>query len=233
MNRLTTDAIILHSIDFLESDKIVCCLAKDKGIIHAIAKGAKRSKKRFPGTLEPFCEVSLEIFIKHEGELHRIESAQLIDANLGIREDLDLLAHATVLLEIIKEHLGPMDPSPATYEHLKAALKVMEPSRQWFSVWSVALMNILSSLGYGIDLSSSGRTGAARAVPADMLSREAAVFLLRASRLDEEVLQRLSVKAALRREISTFLLAVCNKVSEKRLRSVSFLAKLLDFGLEQ
>jgi DNA repair protein RecO (recombination protein O) len=222
MNRITSDAIILHSIDFLESDKIVCALTKEKGIVHAIAKGAKRSKKRFPGTLEPFCEVSMEIFVKREGDLH-----------LGIREDLELLAHASVLLELVKEHLGPMDPSPATYELLRSALKAMEPERQWFSVWAVALMNILSSLGYGIDLGRSGKTGAPRSVPANMLSKEAATFLLNASRLDGEVLQRLSVKASLKREITSFLLAVCNKVSEKRLKTVSFLAKLLDFDLNQ
>jgi len=233
MNRLSTDAIILNSIDFLESDKVICALTRDKGIVHAIAKGAKRSKKRFPGTLEPFCEVSMEIFVKREGDLHRIESAQLIDAHLGIREDLDALAHATVLLELIKEHLGPMDPSPATYEHLQAALNAMEPGRQWFSVWCVALLNILSSLGYGIDLARSGKTGSPRSVPSSTLSREAATFLLNASRLDEEVLGRLSVKPSLKREITAFLLAVCNKVSEKRLKSVSFLAKLLDFDLNQ
>jgi DNA repair protein RecO len=229
MNRLTTDAIVLSSIDFLESDKIVCALTRDKGIVHAIAKGAKRSRKRFPGTLEPFCEVSLDIFVKREGDLHRLESAQLIDAHLAIREDLDLLAHATVLLELVKEHLGPMDPSPATYEHLRKALGMMEPRSQWFSVWCVTLVNILSSLGYGLDIGGAGKAGGARRVPAAMLSREAATFLVQASRLGGEVLTRLSAKESLKREITTFLLAVCNKVSEKRLKSVSFLGKLLDF----
>ncbi|MFY9397891.1 MAG: recombination protein O N-terminal domain-containing protein, partial [Desulfomonilia bacterium] len=70
MNRLSTQAIVLSSIDFMESDKIVCALTRDKGVVHAIAKGAKRSRKRFPGTLEPFCEVSMDIFIKREGDLH-------------------------------------------------------------------------------------------------------------------------------------------------------------------
>jgi len=233
MNRITTDAIILHSIDFLESDKIVCALTKEKGMVHAIAKGAKRSKKRFPGTLELFCEVSMDVFVKREGDLHRLESAQLIDAHLGIREDLELLAHASVLMELVKEHLGSMDPSPVTYEHLRSALKAMEPDRQWFSVWAVGLMNILFSLGYGIDLARSGKSGTLRSVPAGMLSREAATLLLNASRLEGEVLQRLSVKASLKREITSFLLAVCNKVSEKRLKTVSFLAKLLDFDLNQ
>lgn len=171
----------------------------------------------------------MDIFIKREGDLHRLESAQLIDAHLAIREDLELLAHATVLLELIKEHLGPMDPSPATYEHLRKALGLMEPRTQWFSVWCVALVNILSSLGYGLDLTGAGSAGGARRISAAMLSREASTFLARASRLDSEVLTRLSVKESLKREITAFLLAVSNKISEKRLKSVSFLAKLLDF----
>ncbi|MBN2297651.1 MAG: DNA repair protein RecO, partial [Deltaproteobacteria bacterium] len=101
MTRFTTDAIILHCIDFAESDKIVCALTRDKGVIHAIARGAKRSKKRFPGTLEPFCEVTLDIFTRRSGDLQRIESANLLRANLAIREDLEILAHASVLIELV------------------------------------------------------------------------------------------------------------------------------------
>ncbi len=233
MSILSTDAIIIHCIDYLESDKIVCALTRDRGIIHAIAKGAKRSKKRFPGTLEPFCEVSLDVFLKKEGGLHRLESAQLTDAHLGIRESLDGLAHSTILLELVREHLGQLDPSPSTYEHLKNALKAMEPEKQWFPVWCISLMNILSSLGYGLDLKNQSSIGHRKWMPSTMLSREAALVLLNASRLEKEVLQRLAINASLRREITAFLLGVCNHVSDKRLKSGSFLAKLLDFKLNQ
>ena len=233
MGILNTDAIILSSIDFMEADKIVCALSKDRGIIHAIAKGAKNSRRRFPGTLEPFCEVSMDVFVKKEGDLHRLESCQLTDAHLGIRENLELLAHTTVMIELIKEHLGQMDPSPATFEHLRRALAAMEPDRQWFSVWCVALLNILSSLGYGIDLKEEGRAGIGRRVVPSGLSREATTFLLNAGRLEGEILQRHSVKENLKREISSFLLSVCNHVTDKRLKSGRFLAKLLDFDANQ
>lgn len=233
MSRFTTEAIILHSIDFLESDKIICALTRDRGIINAIAKGAKRSKIRFPGTLEPFCEVTMDVFLKREGELHRLESAQLTDAHLGIRENLDLLAHSTVLLELIKEHLGQLDPSPATFEHLQNALEAMEPDRQWFSVWSVSLLNILSSLGYGIDLKSQKSSDGRRPRMQNALSREASMFLMNASRLERDVLQRLSINPVLKREIAGFFLALCNHVTDKRLKSACFLAKLLDFNPNQ
>jgi len=125
MPRYTTEAIILHTDDFLESDKIVHALSRDQGLISAIAKGAHRSRKRFPGTLEPFCEVCLEMHKGRGADLQRIESAVLIDAHFGIREELSLLGHASVLLEVIRENLGPYDPVPATYECLRGALAVL------------------------------------------------------------------------------------------------------------
>ncbi len=233
MSLVSTEAIILHSIDYSESDKIICALTRGRGIVHAIAKGAKRSKVRFPGTLEPFCEVSVDVFIRREGDLHRLESAQLTDAHLGIRENLELLAHSTVLLELIKEHLGQLDPSPATFDCLQGALAAMEPDKQWFSVWCVALLNILSSLGYGIDLRKQVKDDDRRVSPQDLPSREAAMFLLNASRLEGDVLQRLSVSPPLKREITAYLLALCNRVTDKRLKSAGFLAKLLDFQENQ
>lgn len=233
MSLLSTDAIILNSIDFSESDQIVCALTREKGIVNAIAKGAKRSKIRFPGTLEPFCEVVMDVFLKKEGELHRLESAKLSNAHLHIREDLELLAHSTVLLELVKEHLGQLDPSPATFEYLKNALSAMEPDKQWFSVWCISLLNILSSIGYGIDLKNAGREHSRHTHALNMLSREAVMFLLKASQLETDVLQRLSISLSLKREITSFFLAICNHVTDKKLKSTGFLAKLLDFDPNQ
>ncbi|HPE44485.1 MAG TPA: DNA repair protein RecO, partial [Deltaproteobacteria bacterium] len=178
MPRYTTEAIILHTDDFLESDKIVHALSRDQGLISAIAKGAHRSRKRFPGTLEPFCEVCLEMHKGRGADLQRIESAVLIDAHFGIREELSLLGHASVLLEVIRENLGPYDPVPATYECLRGALAVLCEGKQWFPLWSIAMVNILRLLGYGIDV---GALSAGREYAADfsrsLLSREACMFL--------------------------------------------------------
>lgn len=233
MPRFTTDAIILHCIDFAESDKIVCALTKDRGIIHAIARGAKSSRKRFPGTLEPFCEVTLDLFSRRSGDLQRIESANLLNANLPIREDLEVLAYASVLIELVKEHLGELDPSPSTYEILSDALVAMEPGVQWFSVWCMSMVSILASLGYGLDL--EGKQGAApkrvQELISHRLSKEAHMFLLRGKSLDGAVLRKLAAGYQAKRELTAFFLEMCNTISEKRLKSAAFLAKLLDLNM--
>ncbi|HVN71496.1 MAG TPA: DNA repair protein RecO [Desulfomonilia bacterium] len=232
MPRYSTDAIILNAIDFLESDKIIHALTRDQGLITAIAKGAHRSRKRFPGTLEPFCEVTLEVHRGRGSELQRIESAVLLNANLSIREDLSLLGYSSVLLEVIKENLGACDPSPLTYECLQEALSGLDGCRQWFPLWSIAMVNILRSLGYGIDLPSLSMETARKTGVMD-LSREALMFLVKGSCLEKDVLARINVSAQARREITSFLLRLCSKITERPLKTVSFLAKLLDLDMIQ
>jgi len=235
MPRFTTDAIILHCIDFAESDKIVCALTKDRGILHAIARGAKNSRKRFPGTLEPFCEVTLDIFSRRSGDLKRIESANLLNANLPIREDLEVLAYASVLIELIREHLGELDPSPSTYEILSNALVAMEPGVQWFSIWCMSMINTLASLGYGLDLEGKEGEAAKRVheLVSQKLSKEAHMFLIKGARLDAAVLKKLTTGNKAKRELTEFLLELCNTISEKRLKTAAFLAKLLDLNMIQ
>lgn len=235
MPRFTTDAIILHCIDFLESDKIVCAFTRDRGVIHAIAKGAKSSKRRFPGTLEPFCEVILDLFSRKSSDLLRIESAHLTNANLAIREDLEILAHASVLIELVKEHLGELDPSPATYASLRTALSAMEPGVQWFSIWCISMVNILSSLGYGIELIDRRETqpNQRNDYASGKLTKEAYLFMVKGSRLDKDVLAKLKINRDVRKEITEYLLLLCNRVSEKKLKTAAFLAKLLDLNIIQ
>ncbi|HHO76551.1 MAG TPA: DNA repair protein RecO [Deltaproteobacteria bacterium] len=233
MTLFTTDAIILNCIDYAESDKIVCAFTRDRGVIHAIAKGAKNSRKRFPGTLEPFCEVILEMSSRRDGDLARIESANLLSANLAIREDLELLAHASVLIELVKEHLGDLDPNPVTYDSLSRSLSVMEPDVQWFSIWCISTVNLLACLGYGIDLEGKRENAPKRMqeLISEKLSKEAYMFLLKGSRLDGAILKKLTTGSHAKREITEFLLALCNTISEKKLKSAAFLAKLLDLNL--
>lgn len=234
MPRYSTEAIILNTVDFLESDKIVHALSREHGLISAIAKGAHRSRRRFPGTLEPFCEVSLEVHKGRGADLQRIESAALIDAHFGIREDLSLLGHASVLLEVIKENLGPYDPVPTTYECLRNALAVLDAGRQWFPLWSIAMVSILRQLGYGIDVDAlTPRAPLQGNGTRTLLSAEACMFLEKGSRLGQDVLGRVAVSVQARREITMFLLASCVKASTRPLKTVAFLAKLLDLDMNQ
>ncbi len=235
MQRIITDAIILNNIDYMESDKIVCAITEARGLIHGIAKGAKRSKKRFTGTLEPFSEISMNLFTKPGLELYRIEAAILKNPNLAIREDLDLLAHASLMLELVMNLLGEDDPNQGAYRYLKESLSLMEPRSNWFSVWSISLLDLLKSLGYGIDMEGwlkgdiSLRIGK---INFDMkghhLNQESIAFLAKGSNMPLNLVKRMGMSMRARAEIEKFFISLCQHIVGKPLKSASFMAKLLD-----
>ncbi len=236
MPKLTSDAIILNTKDYLESDKIVCAFTEGSGIINAIAKGARKSKKRFPGTLEPFSEVALVYSFREGMDLFRIDSASLKSANLGIREDLNLLAHAFVLTEVVGALLGPHDPSPEVYKYLRYALSCMDMHKQWFSVWSISMINLFKALGYGIDMNTWHKIDSVLKTGKNIrasLSPEALAFIKKGEEVKYPVLTRMVVSPRAREEIEKLLLMLSNMICDKPLKSVGFLAKLLDVNLEQ
>jgi recombinational DNA repair protein (RecF pathway) len=171
----------------------------------------------------------MDVFNKGNTDLHRIESAMLINANLGIREELSLLGHASILVEVVKENLGPYDPVPATYECLRKALSGMEGTRLWYPIWCVSMVNILKTLGYGVDFKAFSQ----EISRSNGLSSEAHMFLVKGVDLNQEVLSRIAVSVKARREISSYMLRLCTKVSERPLKSAGFLAKLLDLNMNQ
>src|SRR5919108_354299 len=54
---LSTPAFVLRTRPYGESDRIVTFITEHHGKVAGIAKGAKNSRRRFAGTLEPFVRV--------------------------------------------------------------------------------------------------------------------------------------------------------------------------------
>jgi len=93
-------SVIINSIDYGESDRILTFYTDDFGKIKGMAKGARRSKKRFPNALEPFSLVSI-VFSKRERDtLAFIESCDTINHHPCIRENLDKSLIASYLVEL-------------------------------------------------------------------------------------------------------------------------------------
>jgi len=68
-----TSAIVIHSLDYGESDRIVTFYSSDFGKIKGIAKGARRSKIRFSNALEPRRYCNIIFSKKGRGTLALIE----------------------------------------------------------------------------------------------------------------------------------------------------------------
>lgn len=106
MRAQPSEAFVLRSVDFGESDRILHLLLPDAGRLTAIAKGARRSKKRFSGTLDLFQHLRVLIDQRKRGAMARLDGATLI-RNFGpIRTDPSRFALGCFLLELL-DRLAP------------------------------------------------------------------------------------------------------------------------------
>lgn len=119
METCLSPAIIMRVKEFGESDLLVTFFTPDKGQQKGVAKGARKSRKRFVNCLDLFSLVNLEYRTKKEHDLSLLNSAKLVDAYPGIRRDFSALSRASYMIELT----GILFPSGVADREVFALLK--------------------------------------------------------------------------------------------------------------
>jgi len=148
MPSFKTEAIVLKSINYGESDKIVTFFTKDFGKLKGIAKGARRSRKRFQNALNLFTHIRL-IFFEREGMgLVRADGCDILYTFPKIREDLKKILYANYFLELINEMSTEKEANLNAYDLLLWSLSMLdqaEAKEEWLRIFEI---KILSIFGY-------------------------------------------------------------------------------------
>jgi DNA repair protein RecO (recombination protein O) len=95
-----TEAIVLRLLDYGESDRIVTFCTPELGKLKGIAKGARRSRKRFANALEPFSRLEIQFSQRGADRLALIEGAQVLCHYPAIRADLEKTLMASYLIDL-------------------------------------------------------------------------------------------------------------------------------------
>lgn len=95
-----SDAIIMRTWEFGETDLLVSFFTSDRGRLKGVAKGARKSRKRFANCLDLFSLVKLEYELKRGRELYFLNSGKLVHAFPGIRSDFSSLSLASYMIEL-------------------------------------------------------------------------------------------------------------------------------------
>ncbi len=143
-----TKAIVLRSTLYGEADRIVSLYTHDFGKIRGVAKGAKRSQKRFGNTLEIGSYISVTFFEKETVELVRLSHCDLVRSFAGLRTDIKKLAWSSYLIELINELTGERIQNKALFRLLLFFLHLIdrEPLRE--EILRVFEIRLFSLLGY-------------------------------------------------------------------------------------
>jgi len=115
--------VVLRTWRLGEADRIVNLMTERHGKVRAVVKGVRKTRSRFGARLEPMVHVSL---LFYEGrELDIVTQAEALEHFKPVREDLDRLAKAQVLLEATDHLAQERHANPRLYSMLLGALRAL------------------------------------------------------------------------------------------------------------
>ena len=151
-----TEAINLKNYPLNDNDSIVVMFSKTKGLMRAVAKGAKRPKSKLGARIQMFIANQLMLF---EGKnLDTIAQAQSLNTFSKIRNDLDKISYSMYIAELVNTFCSNDYNKDENYSEIYeliflayekiAQAKSKEEVILYTLKFQIKLMNLL---GWGLD----------------------------------------------------------------------------------
>ena len=137
MDLVSTPAVVLSTLRYSETSKIVRLATREHGVQSVIAKGALRPRSRFGASLQLLSEGQAHFVLKENRELHLLTSFDVRRLHAGLAADLERYAVACALAEVMLR-FAPPDPHPESFDLLRQALEELE----------LASVALVEALGY-------------------------------------------------------------------------------------
>jgi DNA repair protein RecO (recombination protein O) len=142
-----TEGIVIRSLDYGESHKIVSLLTDRLGKISVMARGAKKVNSRLAAVTQPFTYGDYVIY-RGAGSMGTLNQGETIDSHRTLREDLYKAAYSSYIAEMTGRLLPENEPSGMMFEQLKAALSSVATGKDAEVIIAIMEMKMLALSGY-------------------------------------------------------------------------------------
>ena len=109
-------SLVLRSVRYLESDRVVTFFSREEGVLTGFARGAAGISSRFGASLEPLTLSSVIGRFHLEGTLYRIHKAAILNPFTYIKSDLDRCYWAGMGVRLLTGLLPPALPEPLVFD---------------------------------------------------------------------------------------------------------------------
>ena len=100
MAAISTDAVVLHVFDYLETSRILRLATREVGVQSVLARGARRPKSRFGTALDLFASGTAEIYTKPGRELQTLAAFDVARSRGQLAGDLERFTAASAIAEL-------------------------------------------------------------------------------------------------------------------------------------
>ena len=149
MPAFLTDAIVLSTVRYSDSSKVVRLATREHGVVSAIAKGALRPRSRFGAALQLLSLGQAHLIPARQSELHTLAAFDLIHLPLGLADIMERYSSALALGEVMLR-FSPAAPHPEAFHALHDAVAALEvaPVEEAAAIGLRWLWHLVGLLGF-------------------------------------------------------------------------------------
>jgi DNA repair protein RecO (recombination protein O) len=149
MPLLATSAIVLHAFDYLESSRILRLVTREGGVRSVLAKGARRSSRRFGSAVDLFAEGSAQLYVKAGRDLDNLSAFDVERARPELAGDLGRFAGASAIAELTLR-FGHDDTDASLFGAVATALDALAvaPPQETVAATLAGAWHIVAELGF-------------------------------------------------------------------------------------
>jgi len=152
------EAVVLRHSDWGEADRIIGLYSREAGKLRAIVKGARKLRSRKAGHLEPFTRVQL--MLARGRDLLIVTQVETVNAYLPLREDLDRIAQASYVIEVLDRFTYEEGQNRLVYGLLVDTMTRLAENDDFFLAVRYYELQLLDLLGFRPELSRCVNCGA-------------------------------------------------------------------------
>ncbi len=152
------EGIVIRSMDYGESNKIITLFTRDAGKVGVMVRGAKKMNSRHSAIAQLFTHGEF-VFFKTGTQLGTLNHADILSSHHRLRADLLLTAYSAYMAEMVDRILTDNEPNPFIYEQLKVALEGIEDGKDTQIITHLFEMKMLIQAGYAPNFNECASCG--------------------------------------------------------------------------
>ena len=146
-----SEAIVLRTYPFRESDLLVTLFTRVEGKVRGVAPAAKKSRRRFGGGLEPLTYIRVTYEDRERRELVRLEACEVLESPLTSEVSYPRAVALGHVAELLDELLPDREANDAVFRLAVSVLAQLQGQQFWlpvtyFDLWMARLMGYLPEL---------------------------------------------------------------------------------------
>jgi DNA repair protein RecO (recombination protein O) len=243
------EGIVIRSMDYGESNKIIAIYTRHNGKMSIMVRGAKKMNSRFSSVSQLFTHGEFVLF--KTSSMGTLNQSETIESHRKLRENLHMSAYSAYVVELIDRIVPEFDQNEMMFEQLKASLEAIESDKDPAIVLHIMEMKMLAIAGYlpqldtciscaaheeemGISISHGGIL-CVNCFPNDnqliRISASTLKMLRLFQRMDLRRLGAIEVKAETKRQLKLIMRAFMDHFIDIRLKARGFLDQMDKYEL--